>query len=353
MIREKIKKMFMVMSVVVMSAVLVAGCGGSSESSSGSSSGKADTEKATKVIIGTQEMPNDEGIAKAKDYFKEEMGVDVEIKQFDSGKDVNTALASGSIDFGLLGSCPASLSISQNLGVKCIWIHEVLGPVESLAARKQTGITDVKSLKGKTVATPFASTAHFSLLHALGEAGLSESDVNLLDMQPSEIYAAWQNGQIDAAYIWEPTLSQLKDATILCTSEDMAKTGYMTSNVELVRTDFADKNPDIVKGYIRAVSKAVDMYKYDAESAIGVISDKLQLSKEDAKSQMSGSVWLTAKEQTGEDYFGTSDKKGALAKNLYDTASFLKEQGSISEVPDMSVFEDAVDPSYIEAAAGE
>ena len=86
-------------------------------------------------------------------------------------------------------------------------------------------------------------------------AGLTEKDVNLLDMQPSEIYAAWQNGQIDAAYIWEPTLSQMEDAVTVCTSSDMADAGYMTTNLEMVRTEFADANPDIVVAYIKAVNK--------------------------------------------------------------------------------------------------
>lgn len=349
---EKMKKLAAAALTGVLALSLLTACGDGSDSSSGSVQGGDSQTAAVKVIIGTQEMPNDEGIAKAKGYFEEEMGVEVEIKQFDSGKDVNTALASGSIDFGLLGSCPASLAISQDLGVKCIWIHEVLGPVESLVAREEAGVSTVAELKGKTIATPFASTAHFSLLHALEEAGLSESDVNLLDMQPSEIYAAWQNGQIDAAYVWDPTLSELENQVLLCTSEDMANAGYMTSNVELVRTEFAEANPELVEAYIRAVAKAVSMYRDSNDEAVSVISGALELSAEDARSQMSGSIWLTAEEQIGADYFGTADAKGALVQNLYDTAGFLKEQGSIAEVPDMSVFEAAVDGSYIEAVAG-
>lgn len=338
------KKLGTGMLTAVFAASVCMGCGSSASKSTSS-------DEVEKVVIGTQEMPNDEGIAKALDYFKTEIGVQVEIKQFDSGKDVNAALAAKSIDFGLLGSCPAALAISQDYGVKCIWIHEVLGSAESLAVRKETGVTKVEDLKGKTVATPFASTAHFSLLHALENAGLKESDVNLLDMQPSEIYAAWQNAQIDAAYIWEPTLSQLQDATIICTSEDMAKAGYMTSNMELVRTEFADAHPEIVQKYIAAVSKAANLYKEEKDTAVSTIAEALKLEKDAAESQMDGSVWLTAKEELGEDYFGTSDQKGALVKNLYDTAAFLKDQGSIQKVPDMEVFEKAVDPSYIEAAA--
>lgn len=345
--KKIVKKALALVMTVTMTASLFAGCGSDKSTNKGASEG---SEKAQKVIIGTQEMPNDEGIAKAEDYFSKEMGIEVEIKQFDSGKDINTALASGSIDFGLAGSCPASLAISQDFGVKVIWIHEVLGPVESLVARKDTGITKVEDLKGKTVATPFASTGHFSLLHAIENAGLSESDINLLDMQPSEIYAAWENGQIDAAYVWEPTLSQMENSVTVCTSADMAEAGYMTTNLEMVRTEFADANPDVVVAYIKAVNKAVEMYQSTPDDAVAVIAKAMNLDTEAAKSQMEGSTWLSAEEQLGADYFGTSDAKGAFAQNLYDTATFLKEQGSISEVPDKSVFEDAVDSSYIEKA---
>ena len=68
-------------------SVALTGCGSKKEATT--SDGK------TIVKIGTQQMPNDEGIAKAMNYFQEEMGdsVSVEIVEFSSGKDVNTALA--------------------------------------------------------------------------------------------------------------------------------------------------------------------------------------------------------------------------------------------------------------------
>ena len=124
-------------------SVALTGCGSKKEATT--SDGK------TIVKIGTQQMPNDEGIAKAMNYFQEEMGdsVSVEIVEFSSGKDVNTALAAGSIDFGLECSCPASLAIAQDLGVELIWIHEVLGDVESLVATGTSGINTVADLKGK------------------------------------------------------------------------------------------------------------------------------------------------------------------------------------------------------------
>ena len=73
---------------------------------------------------------------------------------------------------------------------------------KSLVATGTSGINTVADLKGKKVAVPFASTAHFSLLKAMENAGLSASDVTVLDMQPDKIYASWNSGDIDAAYIW-------------------------------------------------------------------------------------------------------------------------------------------------------
>lgn len=345
----KMKKFLAGMTALVLSLSVFTGCG-STSSGENAADGSEAAGEVTKVIIGTQEMPNDEGIAKALDYFKEEMGVDVELKKFDSGKDVNTAIASGSIDFGLMGTCPASLAIAQDLGVEFIWIHEVLGSVESLVARQETGITTVADLKGKKVAVPFASTAHFSLLKAIEDAGLSADDVQLLDLATDKIYASWENGDIDAAYIWQPTLAELNNQTVILTSEDMANKGYMTANVEVVRKEFADANPELVAGYIKALDKAVKLYNSDKASAVSAIATSMQLEESDAEFQMAGSKWLTAEEQLGADYLGTSDTKGAVVKNLMDTAEFLKTQGSIQEVPAQEIFDAAVNPSYIEAA---
>ncbi len=325
------------------SVLLLAGCG-NSEKKAASDSGKA--AAADTVVIGTLVMPNDEGIAKAENYFEEEMGVPVEIKVFDAGRDTATALMTEDIDFGLMGSTSAALSIAQGVEIEYIWTHEVLGSVESLVAKKN--IKKPQDLIGKKIATPFSSTAHFSLLKYLELNDIKESDVTLVDMQTAEIYTAWESEQIDAAYIWEPTLSQMSGTHLLTTGADMAKAGFMTSNVEVVRTAFAKDHPEVVEGYIRAVNKAVKLYQDQKEDAVAVIAEALELTPKDAAFQMDGSTWLNAEEQLAPEYMGTSDKVGAIGQNLYDLATFLKEQGSIPEVPELSVFEDAINPSYIE-----
>ena len=343
---KNVKKLLMSGIATILTIVMISCSSSGGDKSDGSESSDIDV-----VNIGTQQMPNDEGIAKAKKYFEEEMGVEINLVEFDSGRDVNTALLSGSIDFGLLGSSPATLGIASGTDVELIWIHEVLGTVESLAVKNSSNIDDVKDLVGKKIAVPFASTAHYTLLNALKLNNIAETDLTLLDMQPADIYAAWQRGDIDGAYVWEPTLSSLlEDGKILLSSEDMAKQGVITANVEVVRKEFAEEHPDLVVKYIKALNEGISLYKDNKDEAIETISSALNITKEDAQGQRAGSIWLSGEEQLDSEYFGTSDSKGDLVKSVIDTAKFLYDQKSIDSLPDNSVFEDAVNPYYIEEA---
>lgn len=318
-------------------------------------SSSSDSDSVDTVRIGTQEMPNDEGIAKAENYLEEKLGVDVEIVKFDSGKDVNNALKADSIDFGLEGTTSAALALSTEIDIKVIWIHEVLGDIESLAVREEDNIESIADLKGKTIAVPFATTSHYCLLRYLNSQGLSESDVTLLDMDTNSAYAAWKRGDIDAAWVWQPALQSILDdgGEILISNGDAAEEGYMTANVEVVSADFAEEHPDLVGKYIEAMQEARDLYNNDEDTAVSALSDELGLTEDEIKTQIAGAEWVSAEDQISSEYLGTSGAVGALADNLLDTANFLKDQKNITSVPDKSVFEEAVDPQYIEAVLGE
>ncbi|KGK81716.1 aliphatic sulfonate ABC transporter substrate-binding protein [Clostridium sp. HMP27] len=343
----RVKKLVVNIIILTIVSSLFAACGTSKKPIENNTTSTG----APKVVnIGTQVMPNDEKIAIAKNFFEEELGVKVNIIQFEAG-DIRNALVSKDIDFALLGSASATQGIASGIDIETIWIHEVLGEAEKLVVKKNSNINSVKDLVGKKIATPFTTTTHYSLLKALELNGISQKEVTLYDMQMPEIYAAWQRGDIDAAYAWEPTLSNLlKDGKMLISSKDMASKGVVTSNVEVVRREFAQKYPDMVSKYIKAVNKAVKLYNENQGEAVKIIAKELNITEEEALKQMKGSIWLTAKEQLDPAYFGTSAKKGNLVNSLKDTADFLYKQKSLINEPKISTFEDSVNPSYIENA---
>ncbi|MDR2098189.1 MAG: ABC transporter substrate-binding protein [Spirochaetaceae bacterium] len=300
------------------------------------------------ITIGTQQISNDESIAKAKHFF-DDFSVKVDLREFESGASVVSALASGSIDLGLMGTTPAVTAISSNLGVEVIWIHGILGKSEALAVKNSSGIDSINGLAGANVGVPFGSTAHYSLLSALRLNNIDVSLVNILDMQPADIYAAWQRGDINAAYVWDPTLTKLlTDGKLIITSEDLAKLGAVTADIEVVRKDFGDKYPELVAEYIRTLSKAQSIYQNNIDEAASILADYFGITAEDSKNQILGNVWLSASEQLSSKYLGSGGAPGALSDALKKTADFLVEQQSIKESPDISVFQKAVNPRYIE-----
>ena len=331
------------------SALLFAACG-SADSATDSSTASADGDLPDKVIIATLEMPNDEGIAKAEGYFEDEMGVPIEIVQFESGKAINQAMVSGAVDFGLTGSGSAVLGIASGIPIEMIWIHETLGSVEALAAKNALNATSLEDLKGKNIGVPFASTAHYSLLRAITASGFEETDFTLIDLQPSDIFAAWQRGDIDAAYVWEPTLSELlADGNIVLHSGDVAEMGYMTANVEIVRSEFGEAYPEIVEKYIACIDKAVTLYREDPEQAIAIIAEQLNITEESAKLQMEGQNWISAEEQLDAANLGTSDAVGAMAATMFDMGQFYLDQGNITDLPSEADFAAGINTTYIEA----
>ena len=218
--------------------------------------------------------------------------------------------------------------------------------------KKGKGITAVKDLVGKKVAAPFGSTTHYSLLGAFKVFGVDAAKVKILDMQPPDMMAAWQRGDLDAGYVWEPTLKKMVDAggEIILTSRTMAQKGYLTGDVAVVRKAFADKYPQLVVKYLQVQIKGVDLWNKNPKEAAAAVGKAFNIPADEAEREMKTLVWVTGQQQLSDAYLGTTAKRGKFAKVLKETADFLVSQKTIKSAPDLAAFEKAVNPSYLEKA---
>lgn len=249
-----------------------------------------DAEKPT-IRIGYQSFPSGDLIVKNNKWLEQALP-DYNIKwtKFDSGADVNTAFIAKELDFSALGSSPVArgLSAPLNIPYKVAFVLDVAGDNEALVARDGAGINSIADLKGKRIATPFASTAHYSLLAALAQNGLSASDVQLIDLQPQAILAAWDRGDIAAAYTWLPTLDQLrKTGKDLITSRQLAKDGKPTLDLGAVSDEFAAAHPEVVDVWRQQEARALGVIKDDPSAAAKAISAEIGLTPDDVAGQLS------------------------------------------------------------------
>src|SRR3954447_25395273 len=219
-----------------------------------------DSAKPT-IRIGYQTFPSGDLIVKNNKWLENALpGYNVKWIKFDSGADINTAFIAKELDFGALGSSPVArgLSAPLNIPYKVAFVLDIAGDNEALVARNGTGVNTIADLKGKRVGTPFASTAHYSLLAALAQNNLSAGEVQLVDLQPQAILAAWDRGDIDAAYTWLPTLDDLrKTGKDLITSRQLAKDGKPTLDLGAVADDFAAAHPDVVDTWRQQEARAL------------------------------------------------------------------------------------------------
>lgn len=328
--------------------LIATSCTGSPSSTSSpgaatSPSASGEAAAPEKIRVGYQVYAGSELLAKglglAKDTFPNSQ---VEYLRFDAGRDVNTALAAKGIEFGVLGSTAAAVGISSGIAYSIIYLYDLIGLAEALVVRSD--IKAIDGIKGKKIAVPFSSTSHYSLLSLLKLEGIDQNEVTILDMVPPDMLAAWQRGDIDGGYLWQPTLDKIKSdgGTILASSEDLAKQGYATFDVAVVRSEFATQYSDVLKQYVAMLDQATKVYREQPQEAAKALAAELGVTPEEALKLAKESIWLDSSEQADAKYLGTASQPGATAKALKDTADFMVTQKAISSAPDLDTYQKSI-----------
>jgi len=336
------KSLIIVLSAALLLTVL-SGCAKKRES------GKP-ADLPSKVTIGIQPSIIPNAIAVAEGWLTEALGVEVDIVNFDAGRDVIAAMAAGSIDIGQVGSPPAALAIMNGTQCQVFYIQCVTGETSSLIVRGNLGIQDAQGLIGRKIATTFSSICHYGLMKYLEVNKIKPSDVAIIDMRTDEILEAFLKGNIDGAFTWDPNVTNMKNngGVMLTNSREIADRGYAVVDVDIVRTEFAEKYPDLVNAYVRTMDRAVALYRSDPKAAGAVMARFTGLTAEECLAQAEGSVWLTVNEQKSMRWAGSS----ALSNIMYSTAQFLYEQGNIPQEPSIEVFQKAVTNRYLVPYSG-
>jgi taurine transport system substrate-binding protein len=295
------------------------------------------------VTFAYQDMMNPFRWVQQTGEIEKATGYKINWRQFGGGGDVIRAMASGDVAIGEVGSTGVATAISQGMDVELFWILEDIASAEALVARNGSGVNTIADLKGKKVGTPFVSTSHFQLLYALQKAGLKPTDVQILNMRPPEIAAAWGRGDLDATFIWDPVLSTVKkNGKVLTTSGDICKQGACTFDGLVVSRKFATENPAFMVALVKAIGKADADYRTNPKGWTGDAAKAAAVAKwsggkpEDVADAMALYGFPSLKDQASPAWLG-GGADGAAAKALAQQANFLKEQGRLQSVaPDFS-----------------
>ena len=305
--------------------------------------------QAQTVTIGVQSMFAPWKDAIAQKQFEKATGWDIKWRNFDSGGDVMMAMASGDVQIGVAGSSPIAAAVSRGVDAQLFWILDNIADAEALVVRNGSGIVAPQDLAGKTLAVPFVSTTHFHALFALEQFGLT-GKVKVINLQPSDIPAAWERGDIDAAFIWDPALGRLKQSGhVLLTSGQLTDWGKATFDGLVVDKQFAAANAPGMQAFTQVLQnstagyvKAPKSWTADSPQVINVAKQS-GAKPEEVPPVLALYQFPLASEQAGPTWLG-----GGAAKALAATAEFLKAQKKIPALlPDYSA---AINPTFVQNA---
>nr|WP_314477522.1 taurine ABC transporter substrate-binding protein [uncultured Pseudomonas sp.] len=293
--------------------------------------------QASGVTVAYQTTVDPAKVAQVDGDYEAATKASIDWRKFDNGADVITAVASGDVQIGYLGSSPLAAAATRKLPIETFLIATQIGAGEALVVRDD--IKTPQDLVGKKVAVPFVSTGHYSLLAALKHWNIDPSKVQILNLAPPAIIAAWKRGDIDATYVWDPALGVAKETgQVLITSGELGKAGAPTFDAWIVRKDFASKHPDVVKAFAQVTLDAYAEYRKDPQAWLADKDNVAKLAKlsgakaSDIPALLQGNVYPLAADQ--------ANALGApTTQALTDTARFLKQQGKVDAVlPDYSPY---------------
>ena len=294
----------------------------------------------TKLVVGYQQIvgPFVAAIADGRfDAAAKEAGYSIDWRQFSSAGDITTALASGDVPIGVLGSTGTAAAATRGVELQLFWILDNIGQSEALVARDGSGIETPADLKGKKVAVPFVSTSHFHLLVGMNKVwNVDPREVEILNLKPPQIVAAWQRVDIDAAYVWPPALSEIqKTGKTISDSEVIGAASVPTFDGLVVDKAWAAENPKLMEAFTKVLADAYA--DYNANKAAWTeespqVEGIVKLIGGDGPSTVEALRLLSfpnADEQASEVWLG-----GGATRALTESAKFLVEQKQISNALD-------------------
>ncbi|MDQ7092975.1 NrtA/SsuA/CpmA family ABC transporter substrate-binding protein [Desulfosporosinus sp. PR] len=244
------------------------------------------------------------------------------------------ALASGSLDFAnSLNNLSAILANANGNDIKVISSYSTFPQGIALVARANDGISKDADLKGKKIGLQSGTMLYQMLVEDLAKSNLKENDVTLVNMDSSTALTALLSGQIDATILPDPLLSKAMasgKAIKLRTAEGLIS----GLSVIAVRSDFAQKYPDLVKRFLAVHKQSLDWSNNNLDQALQLAAAKNQM---DIKA---------VKKMYPEFSFAMSLNEAK--QDLIQSAEFLKKEGMIPSNTDTTkLINDLVDTSFM------
>lgn len=279
-------------------------------------------------------------VLKEKGWLEEDLAQDNVAVEWTQSQGSNKALEllnSRSIDFGSTAGAAALLGKANGNPIKSVYVYSK-PEWTALVTRPDSGITKVEDLKGKRVAATKGTDPHIFLLRALDQVGLSESDLEVVQLQHADGRTALERGDVDAWAGLDPHMARTElenGSSLFFRNPDLNTYGVLN-----VREEFANTYPTYVERVLAAYEKARQWSLENPAELEAILANAAGLEKNVAAKQLE-------RTDLSNSVIGTVHKNTILA-----SGDVLKKSGVIPSDTDVNAVVDSlIDPQFIEKVA--
>jgi sulfonate transport system substrate-binding protein len=210
-------------------------------------------------------------------------GVAVKWVQSAGSNKANEFLSSGAGDFGSTAGAAALLARTNGVPLKTVYVFSK-PEWTALVTAKDSPIQSVADLKGKKIAATRGTDPFFFLLRSLKEAGLTQNDVEIVNLQHADGRLALERGQVDAWAGLDPHMaaSELKNGSKLL----YRNIDFNTFGVLNVREDFLKQYPQYVARVLAQYERARLWIIANPDEAAQILADAGKIDLDVAKKQL-------------------------------------------------------------------
>jgi NitT/TauT family transport system substrate-binding protein len=237
-------------------------------------------------------------VAIEKEWFKE-AGVDVQFEWFDYVASMD-AFAAGQIDAVTMTNGDALVTGSTGAKNVMILINDYSNGNDMVVGAP--GIESIADLKGKKIGVEIGFVSHLLLLNGLEKHGMTEADVELINVPTNETPQVLASGDVDAIVAWQPNsgmaLKLVPGSKPLYTSGDEPGLIY---DVLAVSPSSLAANREAWTKVAQVWYRVVDYIKDPAtfDDAVRIMASRVGVAPEEYKAFISGTKILTLEEAKG------------------------------------------------------
>ncbi len=279
-------------------------------------------------------------VLKDKGWLEEELKPDHIKVEWVLSQGSNKALEflnSRSIDFGSTAGAAALIGKANGNPIKSVYVYSK-PEWTALVTRSNSTIQTVADLKGKKVAATRGTDPYIFLLRSLNQAGLSEKEIELVQLQHADGRAALEKGDVDAWAGLDPQMAktEVEQRSRLFFREPR----FNSYGILNVREEFAKQYPEHVSRVLQSYEKARQWALQNPNELKQILIKASNLSDAVAAKQL---------ERTD---LSNSSIGAAQQEVMTAAGDVLKRSGVIKESVDVAqTVSELIDPQFVQRLA--